>query len=470
MSFAKLSDIARKALREAQGLGFDQLTVTAVERRLVGVRIVQGVVCRENIARDESGFELKGVWQGREAALACQAASEDELRRRLAQLRHDVALQPPDKEFVPAATPLGSLVWDVARASLDELYGPDVLYPLIAKHAARAREQGVRVTGYVEAQEVHQHAFSHGPHGAFDLRTKDNGLILTLTVDDPRTGAVGATSRASVHAPRAELDRLLGEALDEAMELCRAGARPTELAPGDYTVVLHPAAVLDVLNTTLMYGLWDRRKIDEKRTYLSGKLDELRFPEGLRLAQTRALPLPGGVYADLPLNARHVPVGSLELITQGRIRDLHVSPYWAQRTGTAETCTAGGGPPLLLEAKAGSALAGKHRTLAELIADTGRGVYVANTWYLRMVAEMDGTITGMTRDGVFRIENGKLAGPLLNLRWHENPFRVLSAVSGVSDARTVLGRARLAGGGRAGLAQVPALRVEDFHFSSTTRF
>jgi predicted Zn-dependent protease len=87
-----------------------------------------------------------------------------------------------------------------------------------------------------------------------------------------------------------------------------------------------------------------------------------------------------------------------------------------------------------------------------------------------MVAEMDGTLTGMTRDGVFAIENGKLAGPLRNMRWHDNPFRMLGAVTGMSDARILFGRARLAGHARAGLSCLPALRMDGFHISSVTKF
>jgi predicted Zn-dependent protease len=461
-------DIASRALRRCQPLGFDLLEVMAIQQRLYGVRIAQSVICRENVAKEQWAFGVEASWRGRQVSLICQEEDDNGLVERIRKLRKDIESQPVDEEFVLPNGARGHLVWDVAPADFDELYGPAALYPAIERHAARARGQGLRVTGYLEAQEIDKTTFvSQG----LTLRTRDSGLTISLTVDDPKTGAVGSTARASVHADAAELDRLIGEALDEAVANCQAGARPRELTPGDYTVVLHPQAVQDVLGTALMYGMFDRRKVDEGRTYLSRKVEELAFPAGLHLTQTLNLPLPGGkIYADLPLNGRHVPCASVELIDEGRIRDLHCSPYWARKLGIPETFVPFQAPPLLLEARVGSGLAGKHQKLEDLIASTERGIYVANTWYLRMVAEMDGVITGMTRDGVFEIRDGKLAGPVLNMRWHDNPLRMLQAVSGITEQRTVLGRARLSGHGRAALAAIPALRIENFHFSSVTKF
>ncbi len=109
--------------------------------------------------------------------------------------------------------------------------------------------------------------------------------------------------------------------------------------------------------------------------------------------------------------------------------------------------------------------------LEALIASAERGVYVADTWYLRMVAEMEGAITGMTRDGVYEIKDGKLSCALLNMRWHENPFRVLLATDAATQEQLLLGRTRLSGKSRmASLTATPAVRVGGFHFSSVTKF
>src|SRR5207237_1394249 len=103
--------------------------------------------------------------------------------------------------------------------------------------------------------------------------------------------------------------------------------------------------------------------------------------------------------------------------------------YWAKKHGTRATFASWYAPPLRLSADTGP-LALAHRTLKDLIADTEHGVYVANMWYLRVVTEMDGVFTGMTRDGLYEIKNGKITRPLINMRWHENPFQLLARTTG----------------------------------------
>ncbi len=466
MSFASKRDIARESVRRAADLGFDYLRVKALRTRTLGVRVANSAICRENVARVEDVFQISAAWNNRDAQLLCQADDVFGVLERLAAVRRDIELQAPDAETVLPDAPSGSFAWKPARAPFEELYSCETLYPAIAREALATRARGLRLTGYVEAMETLAHAFTTTGH---DHETHDHGITIGVTVDDAKTGAAGQAQRASTHATRAEFERLLAAATAEATETAESSLGPAALLPGDYTVVLHPSATFDIVQTMLMYGLFDKRKIDEGRTYLAGKMHELQFPPALRLAQSASLALPdGGVYADSPLNHRGVLCESLDLVRDGRLRDLHTSPFWAKTHGGRETFSPASAPPLSLSMGND---AGAPRDLSELIGRTERGVYVANMWYLRMVAEMDGTITGMTRDGVYEIKDGKLARPLLNMRWHENPVRVLQAIDLATREELLLGRSRLSGKSRtAGLAALPAVRVGGFHFSSVTKF
>lgn len=471
MRYNDMQTIGREALARSAVLGFDHLTITAKRQRLFGVRLAQSAVCRENVWRETTAFQVSSLWQGRRSGFDSEAVELQSLVDRIGQLRREIEGQSQDKETVIPRTPKGQFNWEISSAGLDDVYGPEVLYPLLEKHIKPVRDQGLRVTGYVEAQETLK---TECADTGMELTTKDLGLTINITVDDEKTGAVGATQRATCGGSPEELDRLIGDAMRDATHICRTShmhGDGHEIEPGDYTVVLHPSAVLDLMWTTVVYGFFDHRKIDEGRTYLSGKLGDLSFPDSLSLSQTLNMPLPSGEsYCDSPFNHRLVPCSSLSLIGDGRVRDLHRSAFWAKKLGLPETFAATDAPPLLLEARAGGPLAGRHKTIEDLIRDTPRGVYVANTWYLRMVAEMDGIITGMTRDGIYEIKDGKLVRPIRHMRWHENPFRVLGAVSGLTDEKMLLGRSRLAGHSRAALALMPALRVENFHFSSVTKF
>lgn len=468
MGFDSMQAIAREALSRSSSLGFEHLAITARWQQELGVRLAQSVVCRENVWRDHAMFSVMGIWQGRSSSFEREAANVAELTEAIHELRRLIEGQSADKESVPPQSPCGEFQWEPTRARLAELYGPEILYPMLEKHLAKVRAKGLRVTGYLEASEIIAHTFTLS---GTSLKTRDTGITMTFTVDDGHAGAVGATQRAATQISPNDLSQLIGDALEEATHLAETSANPGEVEPGDYTVVLHPAAVLDLISMTLAYGLFDQRRIDEKRTYLSGKLNDLRFPEGLRLSQTLQLPLPdGGMYCDSPFNSRLIPCSSMTLIGDCKVQDLHLTPYWSKVLGKPETFPGYGGPPLLLEATAGSPLHGQYSTVKELIAGTKRGLYVANMWYLRMVAEMDGVLTGMTRDGLYEIKDGKLVRPIKHMRWHDNPFRILSAISGMSDKKMLLGRSRLAGRARAPMALMPAVRVDNFHFSSVTRF
>jgi predicted Zn-dependent protease len=99
----------------------------------------------------------------------------------------------------------------------------------------------------------------------------------------------------------------------------------------------------------------------------------------------------------------------------------------------------------------------------DLIATTEQGILVSNLWYLRVVNHTDLTLTGMTRDGTFLIENGKIAGAVHNFRFHESPLRAFSSLDECTHpAETVTAET--------GKMLVPAMRIRDFPFSSVTRF
>jgi predicted Zn-dependent protease len=241
MSFDQHREIARSATEAAKGLGFDHLIVKAQTVRTFAVRIAQSAVCRENVALTETIFRVAGMWRGRESLLSTQARDAQELLTKIKELRQSIELQAEDKEAVLPDSPRGRFSWQPGRAEFDQLYAPETVYPAIAAHAARVRGLGLRMTGYVEARETRAHAYSTT---GFELATHDHGVTVSISVDDQKTGAVGAAARASVHAEPEALHRLIGDATEEALTTCRTSNEPAELAPGDYTVVLHPLAVV----------------------------------------------------------------------------------------------------------------------------------------------------------------------------------------------------------------------------------
>lgn len=465
----KLQDTAAKAIDSHAHLG-ERITLVATEQRLFGVRIAGGTVCRENIDRVNLLLEVRLAQAGKEAAINLEANALDlsACQGHIEQLAKDLSAQPIDQEYVAAAVPEGEFHYMPEVSSFEQAYAQGRLYSKVQELDQRARAVGLRLTGYIEAQQSHHHILSEAHKRKSSITSQDHGATISLTIDDPKTGAVSAANRGVALANAESLGMAIESVFSEALARCLKTKEPGKIDAGDYQVILHPQAVTELINTSLGYGFFDRRKIDEGRTYLSANKDQLRFAKGLSFRQTTKVPLAdASEYRDMPLNHRLVPCTDLDLIKQGRITDLHTSAYWGQTKGLPETFDANRHAPASVLSYAGPGLA---PDLDALIKNTKHGLFVTNLWYLRMVTEMDGILTGMTRDGVFEIIDGEITRPVLNLRWHDNPLRLLARINGAVQHPQVFGRSRLAGGGRTRLTVAPALRIADMHFSSVSRF
>ena len=133
-------------------------------------------------------------------------------------------------------------------------------------------------------------------------------------------------------------------------------------------------------------------------------------------------------------------------IENGVVKNLRYSRYWAQKQGKVPISPTN----LLME--------GGTASLDELISSTERGILVTRFWYIRDVDPMSMLLTGLTRDGTFWIENGKIAKSIKNFRFNESPVAMLKNIQMMSKP------ARMQGGGSANL--IPALKVKEFTFSS----
>jgi predicted Zn-dependent protease len=202
------------------------------------------------------------------------------------------------------------------------------------------------------------------------------------------------------------------EASDVAIEKALRSVDAKALEPGRYTVILEPAATSDVL--AYMFNSFDARSADEGRSFLSKKGGGNRMGEKLFDEQVN-------VWAD-PWN-KDVPVlpwdgqtmlarERQDIIKDGKIANLDYSLFWAKK----QNKRAVGSPGNII-------MAGTNKSTEELIANTKKGILVTRTWYIRMVDPQSVLLTGLTRDGTFYIENGKIKHPIKNFRFNESPVR-----------------------------------------------
>ena len=238
------------------------------------------------------------------------------------------------------------------------------------------------------------------------------------------------------------------EATEKTIEKAIASRNPQAITPGDYTVIFEPQAMASLLP----WVIWnlDARAADEGRSFMSRSDD--RGSMGNRVGEQLFSPL-----VQVQRNPAHpllqsgtffgngLPNTYLEIIKDGIGQTLSYSRYWAKQQSTQPT---GSFYPIVMS--------GGNQTTEELIAETEKGILVTRAWYVRYVNPRTLEVTGMTRDGTFLIEDGKIAYPVKNLRFNQSLPEMLHDISAVGKVQRC----------RSGV--IPVCKVENFHFSSVT--
>ncbi|MBU0637334.1 MAG: TldD/PmbA family protein [Planctomycetes bacterium] len=234
-----------------------------------------------------------------------------------------------------------------------------------------------------------------------------------------------------------------------AIEKARRSADPRELTPGRYTVILESAAVLGLL-APLMWAL-DARAYHKGTSPLAGKLDQRIIDARLTLQNRPDHPaLLGSGFNDygLPGNYR-------TWIERGVLKELDYDRFTAREHDVA--------PSSALDAPYLSGEQAAGESVDDLLKGTERAILVTRFWYIRSVNPNDLTLTGMTRDGTFLVEDGQVTSGLINFRWHDSPLRALDNILALT---TPLDAAPMWGA----KAHLPAMKIGDFNFTSVTRF
>jgi PmbA protein len=243
----------------------------------------------------------------------------------------------------------------------------------------------------------------------------------------------------------------------KASEKARLSHDPREIPAGRYTVILEPAAVLDLVGQ--MFGDFSATAMEDQRSFLTDRLGTKLFGENIHIYDDVAHPLQAGV----PFDGEGVPRLQLTLVAAGVPQELAYSRASAHRAGVQPT---GHGYPLpneAGEAPANIVIAGGNTSVDEMIASVDRGVLVTRLWYIREVEPFAKMMTGMTRDGTFLIEGGRVICGVKNFRFNQGIIELLNNVEAMSPSVR-------ASGEEAFDMVVPAMKVSNFHFTEVTRF
>jgi len=242
-------------------------------------------------------------------------------------------------------------------------------------------------------------------------------------------------------------------ATEVAMQKALASSEARALEPGKYTVILEPTAGVDLLQN--MMRSMDARSADEGRSFLGKKgggtrLGEKLFDERVNIySDPQNLEIPGSPFGGGGGGrfggggGDGMPQEKVVWVENGVVKNMYYSRYWAEKKGVKA-----------IPAPSGFIFAGGTQTLAEMIKGTEKGILVTRLWYIRAVDPQTLLYTGLTRDGTFYIENGKIKYPVKNFRFNESPVIMLNNLE-------AMGKPMRAGGNL-----IPPLKIRDFTFTS----
>jgi predicted Zn-dependent protease len=418
----------------------DECIVNVGGSRNGNIRFARNAVSTAGLAEDTT-VTVQVAFGQRQGTASINEFDDKSLERVVRRAEDLARLAPENPEFMPTVAKQEykpSATFNAKTAAIDPEYRAQA-----AAYAIEAcRKQKLVAAGFFsDGTSFSTVANSKGVFGHQDQTSLD--FTCTVRTEDGRGS--GWVKRSATEASRFDPR----EAADVAIEKALRSVDAKALEPGRYTVILEPAATSELLGF-MLFG-FNARQTDEGRSFLSKKGGASRL--GDKLFDEKV-----NIWAD-PWNS-DVPVlpwdtenllarKRMDLIKNGRVNALQYSQYWAKKKGVAPTATPGN-----------IIMAGTDKSTAELIASTRKGILVTRTWYIRMVDPQSVLLTGLTRDGTFYIENGKIKYPIKNFRFNESPVTMLNNIEEI-------GKPVIIGGDEVPFQMsIPPMKVRDFNFTS----
>jgi predicted Zn-dependent protease len=400
----------------------------------------------QNVAERASGLSVRVVVEGRTAR-----ASTNRLHRDGVQAAVDEAIALARATEPSDLLPLyeDPTICDAAHYSVASAECTPAQRAAAVGEAIRIVEAQKQTAAgiYATAQNVEVLMNSRGLFRYyFDTLTQ---FSITAMAEDS-SGWAKATS--AIHD---EVEPLL--LAERAARKAALSKNPTEIAPGKYTVILEPAAVLDLVGQ--IFSDFSGTTIADQRSFLNDRVGEKLFGSNITIYDDVHFPLQTGA----PFDGEGVPRRPLKLVKEGVPRQVAYSRTAARKAGAEST---GHGFPLpneVGEAPVNIVIAGGSSSVDEMVASTQHGVLVTRFWYIREVEPYEKVMTGMTRDGTFLIRNGEIAGGLRNFRFNQSVVEMLRNVEAMTPSER-------ASGEEAFDMIVPGMKVNDFQFTEVTRF
>ena len=404
-------------------------------------------VIHQNVAEEGYLLSVRTVYGSRTARATTNKFDPESLRRVVAESASLARQQQPDPELLPMPGP-------------QEYPRVERSVEATAAVSALGRAEAVRKAVQIAEKNGQTAAgtFSTGTGVQAILNSRGLAAYYRGTQAEFSVTMMASTSSGWAKKTSPDVREIDAEALAaRASEIASLSRDPRELPAGKYTTILEPAAVLDLVG--FMFFDFSGQAVRDQRSFLTGRLGQKLFGDNITITDEVAHPLQVGP----PFDGEGVPRKVVTLVENGVVKGLTYSRQTAKAMGTEPT---GHGFPLPNEwgeAPSNIVFSGGRHTVPEMIASTERGILVTRLWYIREVDPYKKILTGMTRDGTFYIEDGKIRYGARNFRFNESLLDLLSCAE-------MVGPVERASGEEAPPMVVPPLKVASFHFTEVTKF
>jgi predicted Zn-dependent protease len=438
LSRAQAEEIAKRAIA-ASPAEETRITINSAARADTRFALNQVTTSGEN--RDTS-VTITAIIDGRSASVTTNKLDEKSLAEAAKQAAEIAKLVPPNPERMPE---LGPQQYPPPKSRVISLPSPTERALAAKQVTEQARAAGLIATGFIESR-----AGANALANSKGLFAYDSRAVVTMTATVRTPDGTGSGWACSDGDSFAELDPQRVGAV--AVEKARSSRNPVAVEPGRYVTILEPTAVGNLVR--FVVNAMQARSADEGRSFYSkpgggNKLGMKVVDERVTLiSDPDDAPSTNGGYDN-----DGTPLEKVTWIENGVVKTLDYDRFWAQKQGVQPTRAPGG----VLRMVGGST------SIDQMIASTERGILVTRFWYIRPVDPRTILYTGLTRDGTFLIENGKVTRPVKNFRFNESPIFFLNSLDAIGPTVRVNASENLGAGG---VTYMPALKVRDFTFSS----
>ncbi|MGA9392193.1 MAG: TldD/PmbA family protein [Candidatus Sulfotelmatobacter sp.] len=421
----------------------------------------------QNVEDENHIVSVRTVFSGRTARAFTNKFDDDSLRRVVQSSEALAKVQHPDLDLLPvpdtqeaAGGPANGDRIPSRHFEQTAAITPEIRADSVKKIVAIAKKHKLTTAGIVSSAESVEGIFNSRGLSKWHGQTLAEVSITMLAGDSSGWQKANSPDVANVN-PLALAEIAANKAIDS--------AHPAEIAAGKYTVILEPAAVLDIVG--FMFWDYSGMAILDQRSFLTGRIGSKLFGENISIWDDVGHPLQTGS----PFDGEGMRRQKVPLVENGVVQQVVYARATAERMKRSEQKDKVGpiaatGHGFALPNEMGEmplnivfAAPQNPRTVADMIASTERGILVTRLWYIREVDPYEKIVTGMTRDGTFLIEDGRIGKGVRNFRFNQSLIHMLSSVESMSLPVRSCGEESFD-------MVVPAMKIRDFNFTEVTKF